>query len=128
MSLNVKLTAPHLSRPGASKPEDSKPDAPKSQDAGSNELWIEIPVAEEDGVKEREAFYLKLLKSSLDDETLSDLRSNIAGHTGSIEINTDELRVQKANTSEIPDAGKISLLKSQVDDTAFKWITGTQAK
>ena len=47
MSLNVKLTAPHLSRPGASKPEDSKPDAPKSQDAGSNELWIEIPVAEE---------------------------------------------------------------------------------
>ena len=57
MSLNVKLTAPHLSRPvvskpeaskpEASKPEDSKPDAPKSQDARSNELWIDIPVAEE---------------------------------------------------------------------------------
>ncbi|KAF5672305.1 membrane attack complex component perforin [Fusarium heterosporum] len=39
-----------------------------------------------DGIKQREAFYLKLLKSSLDDETLSDLRSNIAGLTGSIEI------------------------------------------
>lgn len=39
-----------------------------------------------DGVKEREASYLKLLKSSLDDETLSDLRSNIAGLTGSIEM------------------------------------------
>ena len=38
------------------------------------------------GKDEREAFYLKLLKSSMDDELLSDLRTNIAGVTGSIEM------------------------------------------
>ncbi|PHH89965.1 hypothetical protein CDD83_4855 [Cordyceps sp. RAO-2017] len=38
------------------------------------------------GSKEQDAYYLKLLKSSLDDETLSDLRANIASLTGSIEV------------------------------------------
>ncbi|KAJ4122997.1 hypothetical protein NW768_009989 [Fusarium equiseti] len=176
MSLNVKLSAPQLSRPGASKPDVLQSTTTTSKDAGTNKLQADVPKAEEeaitstihftDGVKEREAFYLKLLKSSLDDETLSDLRSNIAGLTGSIEIshfpfcgrkgavvpdsfsiqeylkeclgiNTEEtktLNIYMKDTSNsqeltaVPDAAKVSLLKSQVDDTAFKWITGTQAK
>ncbi|KAF4992924.1 hypothetical protein FGRMN_6868 [Fusarium graminum] len=54
--------------------------------AGAKEEAITTTIHFTDGIKQREAYYLKLLKSSLDDETLSDLRSNIAGLTGSIEI------------------------------------------
>ncbi|RCI16574.1 hypothetical protein L249_2921, partial [Ophiocordyceps polyrhachis-furcata BCC 54312] len=156
-----------------------------------------------DGIKEREAFYLKLLKSSLDDEKLSDLRTNIAGLTGSIEmffsplyvlvladvgsqfslpvffsvqeylteclgvsshgreserktilsnyqINTTEARSldvymrdsslaqkldsvtrhlpRRADISSVLDAEKLSRIKRQVDDVAFKQLTGTAAK
>ncbi|KAM4057619.1 MAC/Perforin domain-containing protein [Hirsutella rhossiliensis] len=127
-----------------------------------------------DGVKEREAFYLKLLKSSLDDEKLSDLRSNIAGLTGSIEIShfpfcgkkgaivPDSFSVQEylteclgintteakslyvymkdeslateldsltgANVGAVVDADKLARIKNQVDDVAFKYLTGTAAK
>ncbi|RDA89511.1 hypothetical protein CP533_3920 [Ophiocordyceps camponoti-saundersi (nom. inval.)] len=47
---------------------------------------VTVTIRFTDGVKEREAFYLKLLKTTIDDEKLSDLRTNIAGLTGSIEI------------------------------------------
>ncbi|RDA84916.1 hypothetical protein CP532_0448 [Ophiocordyceps camponoti-leonardi (nom. inval.)] len=127
-----------------------------------------------DGIKEREAFYLKLLKSSLDDEKLSDLRTNIAGLTGNIEIShfpfcgkkgaivPDSFSVQEyltdclgintttakslfvymkdsslaekldslsgADVSSVLDADKLARIKRQVDDVAFKQLTGTAAK
>ncbi|KAF5710975.1 membrane attack complex component perforin [Fusarium globosum] len=105
MSLNLQLKAPHL--PGhQSSATDTKPPAadgkPSAADASkpdTSQAWTSstvAPLPEEeavmttihftDGVNEKEAFYLKLLKSNLDDETLSDLRSCIAGLTGSIEI------------------------------------------
>lgn len=38
------------------------------------------------GTVEHPAYALQLLKTDIDDETLSDLRANIAGLTGSIEM------------------------------------------
>ncbi|RGP67536.1 membrane attack complex component perforin [Fusarium longipes] len=68
-------------KPPISVPTVHSTDVPKA-----TEEAVTTIVYFTDGLEQTEAFYLKLLKSSLDDETLSDLRSNIAGLTGSIEI------------------------------------------
>ncbi|KAL5588250.1 hypothetical protein FOBRF1_014778 [Fusarium oxysporum] len=91
MSVNLKMTAPHLpghrpsgldtSKNDASQPEITNTDIPRVSEGA-----VITTIHFTDGSNDKEAFYLKLLKSHLDDETLSDLRSNIAGLTGSIEI------------------------------------------
>ncbi|KAM4054632.1 MAC/Perforin domain-containing protein [Hirsutella rhossiliensis] len=73
----------------AGKPSTATPlkaDNPTVKLAQAKEETVPTVVHFTDGTTEKEAFYLKLLKSSLADETLSDLRANIAGLTGSIEI------------------------------------------
>ena len=56
MSLNVKLSAPHLPELGTSKPEDPRPekfgsDAPKSDDDGPKEVSLDVPMAKEGMLK-----------------------------------------------------------------------------
>ncbi|KAF4946005.1 hypothetical protein FGADI_11508 [Fusarium gaditjirri] len=98
MSLNLQLKAPHLpgrqssaadtkpSTVDASKPDTSQGWTPSTVDPQPEDEAVMTTIHFTDGVNEKEAFYLKLLKSNLDDETLSDFRSYIAGLTGSIEI------------------------------------------
>ncbi|KAK2604008.1 hypothetical protein QQS21_003844 [Conoideocrella luteorostrata] len=52
----------------------------------ATQVTVPVVIHFTDGVNDQEAFYLKVLKTDLDDETLSDLRARIAGLSASIEV------------------------------------------